>query len=114
MRWITPDGNMIYPDQFIPVFEKNRFCSELDFYMVEQVCRQIREWMDTGKKVIPVAVNQSKLVFYKKDYVNRLIKIIKKYEVPAETDHVGDSGKYPVGRSKRIECENHRTKSKRV
>ena len=84
VRWITPDGNMIYPDQFIPVFEKNRFCSELDFYMVEQVCRQIREWMDTGKEVIPVAVNQSKLVFYKKDYVNRLIKIIKKYEVPAE------------------------------
>ena len=84
VRWITPDGNMIYPDQFIPVFEKNRFCSELDFYMVEQVCRQIREWMDTGKEVIPVAVNQSKLVFYKEDYVNRLIKIIKKYEVPAE------------------------------
>lgn len=84
VRWVTPNGKMIYPDQFIPLFEKNGFCSELDMYMVELVCRQIREWMDAGKEVIPVAVNQSKLAFYKENYVERLESIIRKYQIPAE------------------------------
>ncbi len=84
VRWVIPEGKIIYPDQFIPVFEKNGFCSELDFYMVEQVCRQIREWIDTGKEVIPVAINQSKLAFYKEDYVKRLSDIVEKYQISPE------------------------------
>ena len=39
---------MIFPDQFIPLFEQNGFCTELDLYMVELACRQIRQWMDEG------------------------------------------------------------------
>lgn len=84
VRWVIPEGKIIYPDQFIPVFEKNGFCSELDFYMVEQICRQIREWIDTGKEVIPVAVNQSKLAFYKENYVKRLNDIVEKYQISPE------------------------------
>lgn len=84
VRWITAEGEMIYPDQFIPLFEKNGFCSELDFYMVEQVCRQMCEWRDMGKEMIPVSVNQSKLVFYKEDYVERLCRIVEKYNILPE------------------------------
>ena len=43
VRWIPDSGKMIYPGQFIPVFENNGFCSNLDMYMVEQACRQILE-----------------------------------------------------------------------
>ena len=46
VRWIKADGNMIFPGDFIPLFEQNGFCTELDMYMMEQVCRQIRFWMD--------------------------------------------------------------------
>ncbi len=31
VRWIREDGSMIYPDDFIPIFEKNGFIVELDF-----------------------------------------------------------------------------------
>ncbi len=54
---------MIYPNQFIPLFESNGFCARLDMYMVEQVCRQIRKWTDDGIEPIPISVNQSKLPF---------------------------------------------------
>ena len=75
---------MIFPDQFIPLFEQNGFCTELDLYMVELACRQIRQWMDEGKEAIPISVNQSKLLFYKDGYVENLCEIMERYHVPAK------------------------------
>ena len=84
VRWVRPDGSMIYPDQFIPLFESNGFCVQLDMYMVESVCRQLRAWMDMGTEPVPVSVNQSKRAFYEKDYISRLTGILEKYRIPAE------------------------------
>ncbi len=83
VRWITGSGRTIYPGQFIPLFEKNGFCVDLDMYMVDQVCRQIREWIDAGVPPIPLSVNQSKLLFYEADYIDNMKRIIQKYDIPA-------------------------------
>lgn len=83
VRWITNDGQELYPDQFIPIFEKSGFCIELDMYMFEEACKQIKEWIDEGIEPIGISVNQSKLLFYEADYVERLEKIINKYQIPA-------------------------------
>lgn len=82
VRWIRKDGSIIGPDKFIPAFEKNGFCARLDMYMVEQVCRQLREWIDKGYAPITISVNQSKLLFYQSDYVARLCEITDKYAIP--------------------------------
>lgn len=81
VRWIRSDGSMIYPDQFIPIFERNGFCAKLDMYMVELVCRQLREWLDKGYAPIRISVNQSKLLFYQSDYVQRLCEITDQYKI---------------------------------
>ena len=70
-------GRMIFPDQFIPLFERNGFCVKLDLYMVEQACRQIRSWMDRGIDPIPISVNQSKLLFFEPNYVQALTELVK-------------------------------------
>ena len=87
VRWIRKDGTMIYPDRFIPVFEKNGFCAQLDLHMVELVCQMQRKWLDMGKEIVPISVNQSKLLFYQEDYIDRLCEI---------TDRYGISRKYIV------------------
>ena len=84
VRWIPKDGTIIYPNQFIPLFESNGFCYSLDMYMVENVCRKIREWIDAGITPVPVSVNQSKLLFYEEDYVENLCSILERYKVPGE------------------------------
>lgn len=81
VRWVTKEGAMIFPDQFISVFEQNGFCTKLDLYMVEQACRQIREWIDAGKEEIPISVNQSKILFYEAGYVENLCRITQKYQI---------------------------------
>ena len=84
VRWVTDNGRTIYPDQFIPLFEKNGFCVHLDMYMVELVCRQIRAWMDQGVEPVPLSVNQSKLLFFETNYLEWLQRLLEKYEVPAQ------------------------------
>ena len=83
VRWITEDGRTIYPDVFIPQFEENGFCVQLDLYMFEQACKQIRAWMDAGVTPISISVNQSKLLFFEKDYVTNLKTILTRYDIPA-------------------------------
>lgn len=84
VRWIPKDGTIIYPNQFIPLFESNGFCSSLDMYMVENVCRKIREWIDAGITPVPISVNQSKILFYEEDYVENLCAVLERYRIPGD------------------------------
>lgn len=84
VRWICKDGTMIYPDQFIPIFEKNGFCVELDYFMFEQVCKYLKKWKEKGILFLEVSVNQSKLMFYQSNYVERLCHITQKYGIKNE------------------------------
>ena len=59
-RWEHPEKGVIFPNQFIPIFEKNGKICELDLYMFEEVCRLVAGWIDTGKTVTRVSVNLSR------------------------------------------------------
>ncbi len=83
-RWNRPNGTCYRPDQFIPVFEKNGFCVELDFYMVEQACRTLRRWMDEGRPVLPISVNQCRLMLFEENYIQRLEETLARWNIPHE------------------------------
>lgn len=63
VRWIDPEEGMIYPDEFIDLFESNGFIVELDLYMFEEVCKLIERWHKAGRKIIPISVNLSRSHF---------------------------------------------------
>lgn len=82
IRWCPEDGNMIYPDEFIPLFEQNGFIRELDVFVMDTVCAWIRRRLDQGKKVPPISVNQSKALFFKDNYVETVLAIVERHRVP--------------------------------
>ena len=82
VRWIKPDGSRIFPDQFIPVFEKNGFVEKLDMYMLEQVCKHQRQLIDEGREIYPISVNQSRLLMHNPDYLPQVERLMKKYRIP--------------------------------
>ena len=49
--------------------------------MLEAACRQIRAWMDDGLPPMRLSVNQTKPLFYRRDYVETLCAVTKKYGV---------------------------------
>lgn len=81
VRWQKPAKGIIMPDSFIPLFEKNGFIIKLDMYMVESVCRTLREWQDKKQRLIPISVNQSRACLYQPDYVGKLLRILNKYDI---------------------------------
>ncbi len=82
VRWIKADGSMVYPDQFIPVFERNGFIEKLDLYMLEEVCKKLRMLMDENRTIFPISVNQSRILLHNPDYINQVSKIMKRYRIP--------------------------------
>ncbi|HJB68744.1 MAG TPA: EAL domain-containing protein [Candidatus Fournierella excrementigallinarum] len=83
VRWTTGTGRILYPDQFIPLFEQNGFSVSLDLYMVECACKQLRAWLDQGIQPPPLSVNQSKLLFFEADYIQKLERLTERYQIPA-------------------------------
>lgn len=60
-RWIKPDGEMISPGVFIPVFEKNGYITELDRYVWRSSFEKVSKWVCAVGKAVPVSVNISRI-----------------------------------------------------
>lgn len=82
VRWIPKNGDLIYPDEFIPLFERNGFVTKIDFCMLELTCSALREWIDEGFPPITVSVNFSRLHLISPDFLQNLCDIIDKHGVP--------------------------------
>lgn len=84
VRWKEKDGTMIFPNDFIPIFEKNGFIIELDFYIYEMIIKKIKEWLDKGYEPIPISLNVSIIQINNLEFTTKIINLIDKYNVPPE------------------------------
>ncbi len=82
VRWVDPVEGMIFPNEFIPLFEKNGFIVELDLYMFEQVCQLIEKWNKNGYQSIPISVNMSRGHFTVPGFFKRYQEILARYDIP--------------------------------
>lgn len=81
VRWVSTTEGMIFPDDFIPLFEKNGFIVQLDLYMFEQVCRTVRRWKDQGLPPVKISVNCSRIHFRNPQFLLPFIKIAEEHQV---------------------------------
>lgn len=84
IRWIPPQGSPIYPDEFIPLFEKNGFIKELDLFVLRTVCRWLRRRLDAGQPITRISINQSKALFFSSNYVDLFTGILKEFDIPPQ------------------------------
>lgn len=81
VRWVHPKKGLMSPRQFIPLFEKNGFITDLDIYVWDSTCKFIRDWIDSGYTAIPIAVNVSRVDIYNPNMPDILMGIINKYNL---------------------------------
>ena len=82
-RWIR-DGRIVPPMEFIPVLEQNTDICQLDFYMLDSVCADIRRWLDEGGNVVRISVNLSRKHMMDVDLLDHIMNIVDKHNVPHE------------------------------
>lgn len=64
IRWCHSERGMISPAQFIPIFEKEGLTTKLDSFMIDKVLSFNIDRLQKGEKVVPCAVNLSRMDFY--------------------------------------------------
>ena len=80
-RWFH-EGGIIPPIDFIPVLEQGMDICDLDFYMLDRVCKDIRRWLDEGREVVKVSVNLSRKHLVDVDLLKHIMGIIDSNDVP--------------------------------
>lgn len=83
VRWLD-EGRIVPPMEFIPIFERNGFICNIDFYVLNSVCKSMRHWLDQGINVVTVSVNFSKVHFCNPRFTEQIVEVIKRYRIPSK------------------------------
>jgi diguanylate cyclase (GGDEF)-like protein len=57
IRWEHPELGLIEPELFVSLAEESGLIVEIDAWVIEQACRQAREWLEGGVGPLRVAIN---------------------------------------------------------
>ncbi|MFJ4294272.1 putative bifunctional diguanylate cyclase/phosphodiesterase [Cupriavidus sp. NPDC089707] len=81
-RWRHPALGQVSPAEFIAVAEQSGQIDKLDDWVLTSVCRQVRQWQDTGLPTVPVAINVSGLRFASRNFPQYLLEQIHQHDIP--------------------------------
>ena len=84
VRW-NRDGELVMPNIFIPLLEKYELITELDTYVLENICELQQQWRKQGYNIVPISVNESRLHLYNEHHISELIDLVNKYNVQPNT-----------------------------
>lgn len=81
-RWIDPVRGMLRPDEFIPVLERRKLIHKLDSYVIGEVCRRIRQTVESRETPIPVSINLSRMDFTLCDIFSVVDRSVRVNHIP--------------------------------
>jgi EAL domain-containing protein (putative c-di-GMP-specific phosphodiesterase class I) len=84
IRWIKPDNQMVFPGDFIPIFEKSGDIITLDYFVYKEVFKYQRNRLDNNLSVVPISMNVSKLHLKNDNLQRYLERLFMDYKMPVE------------------------------
>jgi EAL domain-containing protein (putative c-di-GMP-specific phosphodiesterase class I) len=82
LRWQHPELGMVPPDQFIPLAEQNGNIITIGEWVLDQACRQLREWHDLGFSDLRMAVNLSTVQLHHSELPRVVNNLLQAYRLP--------------------------------
>ena len=83
LRWQDPQEGLISPGRFIPVAESSGVIGPLGEWVLQEACRQGRQWLDEGLAPLTIAVNVSPRQFHLTDLVECVSQVLTQTGFPA-------------------------------
>lgn len=81
IRWEHPDWGIISPIEFISLAEETGLIINIGYWLIREVCRNYRQWIDEGLPCIKVSVNISGIQFFENNFAENILKIINEFSL---------------------------------
>jgi diguanylate cyclase (GGDEF)-like protein/PAS domain S-box-containing protein len=77
LRLAGDDGQLIGPNEFIPVAESAGLIGQIGEWVMIEACRQHEEWRNQGLPAVGIAINVSPLQFRQRGFAQQLQAIVR-------------------------------------
>lgn len=85
VRWQHPKRGLIFPGDFIEVFERTGLIYRLDKYIWELAVQKLAEWQKDGRDELYISVNISTKDFYYMDVYKTITGLVEQYQIIPST-----------------------------
>lgn len=83
-RWNHPQKGVLTPSRFIPLMEREKMISRLDYCSLQKVCRFLQTLYEKGIETFFISCNFSRATFGTPDFVERCREIVDTCKFPRE------------------------------
>ncbi|WP_122579685.1 putative bifunctional diguanylate cyclase/phosphodiesterase [Pseudomonas viridiflava] len=83
LRWNHPEQGLLSPATFIGLAENTGLIIQIGEWVLDEACRQMREWFDEGYTQWRIAVNLSALQFCHAGLVKTVADTLARHQLPA-------------------------------
>jgi diguanylate cyclase (GGDEF)-like protein len=82
IRWQHPEHGLVPPDLFIPLAEKNGTIIAIGEWVLDQACKQLRDWHDQGFPDLRMAANLSTVQLHHAELPRVVNNLLQMYRLP--------------------------------
>ncbi|MEO8644423.1 EAL domain-containing protein [Pseudomonas sp.] len=82
IRWQHPEHGLVPPDLFIPLAEQNGTIIAIGEWVLDQACKQLRDWHDQGFVDLRMAVNLSTVQLHHAELPRVVNNLMQMYRLP--------------------------------
>lgn len=81
LRWRQPDGTVVAPDEFIEVAEESGLMIRTGEFILNEACKQYREWREQGLELPLICVNVSKVQLVSGAFARTVQRVLEAHEM---------------------------------
>ena len=81
-RWQSREKGLLSPGAFIEPLKSAGLIDKLDFYILEETCKQLDQWSITGKEHLWMSCNFTRLTVSRNDFAERFQDVLGRYQFP--------------------------------
>ncbi|HEV3009211.1 MAG TPA: EAL domain-containing protein [Burkholderiales bacterium] len=76
LRWMHPERGVVSPAEFIPVLEDTGLIVQVGEWVIRRACEDLKGWIASGLKPMPIAINLSARQFRQQDLDSRIRALV--------------------------------------
>jgi predicted signal transduction protein with EAL and GGDEF domain len=82
LRWQDPKMGLVYPADFLAIAEESGLIVPIGGWVLRAACKQLREWLHAGLRIMPVAINISAAELKHKYFLDAIAQVLKETGLP--------------------------------